>query len=218
MIPPIEPVCPAVHAHGAKARVAEHDLPDGFCGGVSFEHRLQIALERFKHRFRVSFRGGERNSCPPETNKISATIIKTIAHRGSTLFGETRGLLPLKAVTQLLRPPVLGLQKSSAGVCRRRLPEGTSAALVQVGFQPVTDPLLEHSLRAYSFPVERLCGIVDNLVYGNPIDVSRCNVTFSPTHTCRQAQTQSRAMLPESCRIFKLFSPCAPCQISLSGR
>jgi len=28
--------------------------------------------------------------------------------------------------------------------CRQRLSEGTSAALAQVGFQPVTDPLLEH--------------------------------------------------------------------------
>jgi hypothetical protein len=30
-----------------------------------------------------------------------------------------------------------------AALCRRRLSEGTSAVLVQVGFQPVTDPLLE---------------------------------------------------------------------------
>jgi hypothetical protein len=43
-----------------------------------------------------------------------------------------------------------------AALCRRRLSEGTSATLVQVGFQPVTNPLLEQTEDAYSFPIIRL--------------------------------------------------------------
>jgi len=54
-------------------------------------------------------------------------------------------VLPLKALTQLLRPLILGLPHYLAALCRRRLSEGTSAILVQVGFQPVTDPLLEQT-------------------------------------------------------------------------
>jgi len=54
-------------------------------------------------------------------------------------------VLPLKAVTQLLRPPILGRPFALAALCRRRLSEGTSAARAQVGFQPVTNPLLEQT-------------------------------------------------------------------------
>jgi len=39
-----------------------------------------------------------------------------------------------------------------AALCRRRLSEGTSAVLVQVGFQPVTDPLLEQMESRLLFP------------------------------------------------------------------
>ena len=53
-----------------------------------------------------------------------------------------------------------------AALCRRRLSEGTSATLVQVGFQPVTNPLLEQTEDAYSFPIIRLFHMIDTLVYG----------------------------------------------------
>ena len=69
------------------------------------------------------------------------------------LYLEIWNNLPLKAITQLLRPPILGQPNDRLALCRRRLSEGTSAALVQVGFQPVTNPLLERARSAYSFPI-----------------------------------------------------------------
>jgi hypothetical protein len=49
--------------------------------------------------------------------------------------------------------------------CRQRLSEGTSAALVQVGFQPVTDPLLEQLALRLLFSDGTPVHMIDILVY-----------------------------------------------------
>jgi len=65
-----------------------------------------------------------------------------------------------------------------AAFCRRRLSEGTSAILVQVGFQPVTDPLLEQTDSRLLFSDGTPLDIIDILVYLKSLDHVKMQCDF----------------------------------------